>query len=403
MNKNHLPYPTIRLKAGKEHSLKRYHPWVFSGALDGGDAGISEGDTVQVTDHKGNFLGIGHSQMGSIAVRIINFKPTLIDQDFWVEKLTQALQLRRGLNLGLPAKNQTNAYRLCFAEGDGLPGLIIDIFEKTAILQTYTLGMHLAKAEIVAALQTVYQQELNTIYDKSAETMAKNFDLAIENQFLLGTQVSAQISENGHQFNIDWIKGQKTGFFIDQRENRELIQRYSHNRRVLNTFCYSGGFSVYAAAGGANCVHSIDISQGAIELCKNNLSLNGYNPDSEQYKCIAIDTFDHLKTSGEMYDLIVLDPPAFAKSRKVSHNAVVAYKRLNYEAMKHLAPGGLLFTFSCSQVINRELFNHTIHSAAIDAGRTVRVLHQLGQAPDHPINIFNPEGEYLKGLVLSVY
>ena len=395
-----LNYPKVVLKKGKEQSLKRFHPWVFSGAIQFVEPEAQDGDVVQVQDAQHHFLGVGHLQSGSIAVRILSFQPELIDHNFWLLKLKNALDLRK--SFGFNSNANTNVYRLCFAEGDGLPGINIDVFENVAILQSYTMGMHLAKGELVNALVELYNGQLQAVYDKSAETMSRSSAWQINNEFLFGTSTAKIVKENGHFFNIDWVKGQKTVFFIDQRENRTLLKQFAKGKKVLNTFCYSGGFSVYAAAGGAEKVHSVDVSQAAIDLCKDNLLINGFDAAEERYRCIAMDTFEYLKSCAEKYDIIVLDPPAFAKSRKVSHNAIMGYRRLNSEAIKSIQPGGFLFTYSCSQVINRDLFNSAVTAAAIDVGRNVRIIAEMGQAIDHPVSIFNPEGEYLKGLLLAV-
>ena len=397
----------VTLHNGKDHSLKRFHPWVFSGAIkkislppdyEGED--VNEGDVVEVYSAQDEFLGMGHYQIGSIAIRMFSYVPVNPDYLFWKEKLQKAYNFRTQLNLTNNAA--TNCYRLFFGEGDGLPGLVIDYYNGTAVFQSHSIGMHLIKPLLVDALREIYGERLVAVYDKSEETMPKQAPVKAPNGYLWRKDetVTAQTiaQENNHKFFVDWEGGQKTGFFLDQRENRELLGHYSKDKVVLNTFCYTGGFSVYAANEGAKEVHSIDISKKAIELTDRNIELNGI----KNHQSFAMDTFEFLKHRENTYDIIVLDPPAFAKHQNVKHNAVMGYKRLNYEAMKQIKPGGLLFTFSCSQVVDKNTFNSTVMAAAIEAGRTVRVLHHLSQPPDHAVNIFHPEGEYLKGLVVHV-
>lgn len=390
----------ITLNKGKEHSLLRFHPWVFSGAIKKIDGEVKEGELVEVYSSQNQFLGMGHYQIGSIAVRLFSFKKVNPDYDFWKSKIQSAYNFRKQLNL--VDNSNTNCYRLCFGEGDGLPGFVIDFYNGTAVFQTHSIGMHLLKNEFVNVLQDVMGDSLIAIYDKSEDTMPKQAPIKATNGYLWkknndvkGTTI---VNENGNKFYIDWEGGQKTGFFIDQRENRELLASYSKDKVVLNTFCYSGGFSVYAANAGAKEVHSTDISKKAIELTDKNIELN----DIKNHQSFAVDTFDFLKHKENIYDIIVLDPPAFAKHQNVKHNAVMGYKRLNYEAIKQIKSGGLLFTFSCSQVVDKNTFNSTVMAAAIEAGRSVRVLHHLSQPADHCFNIFHPEGEYLKGLVVQV-
>jgi len=387
------------LNSGKEHSLLRFHPWVFSGAIKKMTGEVEEGDVVEVFSSQNQFLGMGHCQIGSIAVRMFSFKEVVPDFEFWKSKLQAAYNFRTQLNLtNNPA---TNCYRLCFGEGDGLPGFIIDYYNGTAVFQSHSIGLHLIKHEFVKALQEIYGDRLNAVYDKSEETMPKQASVEVANGYLWKRE-NATIEnialENNHQFYVDWEGGQKTGFFLDQRENRELLAHYSKDKVVLNTFCYTGGFSVYAAKAGAKEVHSTDISKKAIEQTERNIELN----DIKNHTSFAIDTFEFLKNRENTYDIIVLDPPAFAKHQNVKHNAIMGYKRLNYEAIKQIKPGGLLFTFSCSQVVDKNTFNSTVMAAAIEAGRTVRVLHHLSQPADHAPSIFHPEGEYLKGLVVQV-
>lgn len=390
----------ITLNKGKEHSLLRFHPWVFSGAIKKIDGEVKEGELVEVYSSQNQFLGMGHYQIGSIAVRLFSFKKVNPDYDFWKSKIQSAYDFRKQLKL--VDNNSTNCYRLCFGEGDGLPGFVIDFYNGTAVFQTHSIGMHLLKNEFVNVLQEVMGDSLIAVYDKSEDTMPKQAPIKSTNGYLWkknnNIEATTIVNENGNKFFIDWEGGQKTGFFIDQRENRELLASYSKEKVVLNTFCYSGGFSVYAANAGAKEVHSTDISKKAIELTEKNIELNGI----KNHESYAIDTFDFLKHKENIYDIIVLDPPAFAKHQNVKHNAVMGYKRLNYEAIKQIKSGGLLFTFSCSQVVDKNTFNSTVMAAAIEAGRNVRVLHHLSQPADHCVNIFHPEGEYLKGLVIQV-
>jgi 23S rRNA (cytosine1962-C5)-methyltransferase len=388
----------VTLKPGKDTSLRRFHPWVFSGAIDQIHAEVQEGDLVEVFDSNDNYIGTGHCQIGSIAIRVFAFKNEKIDFGFWKSKLQQAVDFRK--HIGLIGNPNTNVYRLFYAEGDGLPGLIIDYYNGTAVLQTHSIGMHLVKDQITKALKEIYGDELKAVYDKSEETMPKQSDVQASNGYLFGALHSNEVIENGHKFFVDWEGGQKTGFFIDQRENRELLAKYSKGKSVLNTFCYTGGFSVYAAKAGASFVHSVDSSKKAIELTERNIQLNGIAENTHQ--SFAMDVFDFLKGRDNTYDIIVLDPPAFAKHRDTKHNAIMGYRRLNAEAIKQIKPGGILFTFSCSQVVDRYSFNSTVMAAAIDTKRNVRILHHLSQPADHPVNIFHPEGEYLKGLVVYV-
>jgi 23S rRNA (cytosine1962-C5)-methyltransferase len=389
----------VILNSGKDHSLKRFHPWVFSGAIKKITGEVKEGDIVEVHSSQHELLGMGHFQIGSIAVRMFSFTQVVPDFQFWKSKIQAAYDFRKQLNLtNNPA---TNCYRLCFGEGDGLPGFIIDFYNGTAVFQTHSIGVHLIKEQFVKALQEVMGDSLKAVYDKSEETMPKNAPIKAPNGYLWkkeGATIETIALENGHRFYVDWEGGQKTGFFLDQRENRELLGYYSKDKVVLNTFCYSGGFSVYAAKGGAKQVHSTDISKKAIDLTDQNIELNAI----KNHESFAVDTFEFLKHKENTYDIVVLDPPAFAKHQNVKHNAIMGYKRLNYEAMKQIKPGGFLFTFSCSQVVDKNTFNSTVMAAAIEAGRTVRVLHHLSQPPDHCVNIFHPEGEYLKGLVVHV-
>jgi 23S rRNA (cytosine1962-C5)-methyltransferase len=392
---------TIVLSRGKERSLERKHPWLFSGAInriisDTGEA-PEVGELVEIIDSKNNFVAQGHFSDGTIAVRIISFQQEPINQEFWNNKILSAHNLRKSLDLTDSAS--TNMYRLMHAEGDGIPGLIIDFYNGTAVIQAHSIGIYNAIEEISVALQKVYGKSLIAVYNKSAESLAKQTEEIVENDYIYKNGEPSLIGlEYDNQFNLDWINGQKTGFFLDQRENRELLGSYSKNKKVLNTFCYSGGFSVYALKAGAKEVHSVDSSKNAIELCDKNIAINKY----ENHQSFTSDTLDYLKENSIDYDVIILDPPAYAKNQKAKHNAIQGYKRLNLMALKQIKPGGILFTFSCSQVINRKLFYDTIVAAAIEAGRNIRVLNHLSQPADHPINIYHPEGEYLKGLVLYV-
>jgi 23S rRNA (cytosine1962-C5)-methyltransferase len=388
----------IILKKGKEISVRRLHPWIFSGAIQQLEGNVVDGAWVEVTDAKGNTLGFGHYQNGSIAVRLLSFDTSPPSESFWPLKIMHALRLRKGS--GLPSE-LTNAFRLIHGEGDGLPGLIIDYYDGVAVMQAHSSGMHNDRQVIAQAIKEVFQGEVKAIYYKSHGTLPGKLRDNTNDQYLLGMGVIPHIVlEYGNKFYIDWEEGQKTGFFLDQRENRKLLSQFSKGRKVLNTFCYTGGFSVYALNAGASLVHSVDASQKAIDLTIKNLELNGFN--THIHRCIAEDTFDFLKDKKDEYDVMVLDPPAFAKHRDARHQAVKGYQRLNSEAMEKIRPGGVIFTFSCSQVVDRQLFYDTIVSAAIQAGRQIKVLHHLSQPADHPVSIFHPEGEYLKGLVLYV-
>jgi 23S rRNA (cytosine1962-C5)-methyltransferase len=396
-----MDIPCIVLNKGKEKSIQRFHPWVFSGAINRivnePPQMPEDGDLVKVVDYKNEFLGLGHFQDTTIAVRVISFKEVAIDQEFWNSKIQAAFDVRK--NLSLTNNKATNMYRLVHAEGDGLPGLIIDFYNGTAVIQIHAVGIYNNIDNITEALKTTYKKKLTAIYNKSAESMAKQSDLIIENGYLYENgKVNTVGLETNCQYDIDWINGQKTGFFIDQRENRKLLGEFSIGKKVLNTFCYSGGFSISALKAGAKEVHSVDSSQKAIELTNANVKLNGL----ENHQSFTSDTLDYLKENTIDYDVIVLDPPAYAKHQKSKHNAIQGYKRLNEMALKQIKPGGVLFTFSCSQVIHRKMFYDTITAAAIEVGRNIRVLHHLSQPADHPVNIFHPEGEYLKGLVLYV-
>lgn len=391
-------YKTITLCKGKDQSLKRFHPWIFSGAVAGMDSGITEGDIVRVTDHRGKYLATGHFQIGSIAVRVLSFTDTEIDGDFWFARLEKALRVRQACNIIRP---DNDTYRLVHGEGDNLPGLVIDIYANAAIIQAHSVGMHMHREEIARQLLRLYGGKLACIYYKSETTLPYKAGLSDETGFLHGKAADITATENGLRFRIDWLKGQKTGFFIDQRDNRSLIERYSCGKRVLNLFCYTGGFSVYALRGGASAVHSVDSSERAVEMAGLNIAANF--PEAANHKAIAADAFRYLNDmdSGS-YDLIVLDPPAFAKHKDALRNAIKGYTRLNAKAMQKIAPGGILFTFSCSQAVSKDQFRLAVFTAAAQSRRSVRILHQLHQPADHPVNIYHPEGEYLKGLVLHV-
>ena len=390
-------YKTIKLRNGKDQSLKRFHPWIFSGAIARMDNGIAEGDIVRVVDSKEEFLAIGHYQIGSIAVRVLSFTDIEINDSFWFSRLDKALQARRVCNIIRP---DNNTYRLVHGEGDRLPGLIIDIYDNAAIIQAHSVGMHMQRKDIARQLRTLYGDKLTCIYYKSETTLPYKADLSEESGFLYGKASDVVATENGLKFYIDWLKGQKTGFFIDQRDNRSLIEKYSQGKKVLNMFCYTGGFSVYALRGGASMVHSVDSSERAIEMTNRNITLNF--PDATNHEAYATDAFSYLKDMDNSYDLIVLDPPAFAKHKDALRNALKGYTRLNAKAMQKIKPGGILFTFSCSQAVNKDQFRLAVFTAAAQSHRFVRVLHQLHQPTDHPINIYHPEGEYLKGLVLYI-
>lgn len=399
-------YKTIRLKRGKEESLLRYHPWVFSGAIAHADDGLDDGETVRVLTSTGDFIAVGHYQGGSIAVRVLSFDDRAIDAAFWQERLASALLMRQ--RTGIADNPENNTYRLVHGEGDLLPGLVIDCYGETAVMQAHSVGMHLARHAVAEALTEVMGERLTSIYYKSETTLpfkAQQGDEpmaedGVRNGFIFGHTDTDTAVENGLQFHVDWLRGQKTGFFVDQRDNRSLLERYARGRSVLNMFCYTGGFSVYAMRGGAKCVHSVDSSQKAIELTRANVALNF--PGDARHEAFCDDAFHFLDHEGGKYDLIILDPPAFAKHRAALHNALKGYTRLNKTAFERIQKGGILFTFSCSQVVTKDNFRNAVFTAAAQAGRRVRILHQLHQPADHPINIYHPEGEYLKGLVLYV-
>lgn len=389
---------TLFLRRGKSESLKRFHPWVFSGAIAGANGKLNEGDVVRIVSNENELMGYGHYQIGSIAVRMLTFREEKIDHAFWVTRLSEALRLRKALQLTGRADN--NIYRLVHGEGDRLPGLVIDVYGKTAVMQAHSVGMHISREQIADALIEASEGLIENVYYKSETTLPFKADLHQENGFLRGHDEGNVAVENGLKFHIDWLRGQKTGFFVDQRENRSLLEHYAKGRNVLNMFCYTGGFSVYAMRGGANLVHSVDSSAKAIDLTRANAEMNF--PGDARHETFAEDAFKFLEQAGSNYDLIVLDPPAFAKHKDALPRALKGYTRLNAIAFRKIKPGGIVFTFSCSQAVNKDQFRLAVFTAAAQSGRHVRILHQLHQPADHPINIYHPEGEYLKGLVLEV-
>lgn len=405
-------YKSVYLKKGKEESLRRFHPWVFSGAIARMDDGLEEGDVVCVIGFDGSFLGVGHVQVGSIAVRILSFHDVAIDDDFWQSRLAAAWQVRRSIGIYRTeevsfggehfSQGVNTTYRLVHGEGDNLPGLVIDCYGKTAVMQAHSVGMHVSRMAIAKALKEVMGDRLEHVYYKSETTLPFKANLGQENEFILGGPTDEDLTtENGLRFHVDWLRGQKTGFFVDQRENRALLEHYAKGRTVLNMFCYTGGFSVYAMRGGASQVHSVDSSAKAVELTNANVALN-FPPEDHRHEAFCEDAFKYLDSHDDKYDLIILDPPAFAKHRGALRNALKGYTRLNVKGFQRIRKGGILFTFSCSQVVSKEHFRQAVFTAAAQAGRKVRILHQLHQPADHPINIYHPEGEYLKGLVLYV-
>lgn len=390
-------YKTLTLKRGKEDSLDRFHPWVFSGALVQPLPDLEEGEVVRVVASDGRLIGVGHYQIGSIAVRMLDFGDTVIDRDFFMSRLSQALELRRALGLERP---DNTAFRLVHGEGDFLSGLIVDVYGPTAVVQAHSPGMHYHRDTIAQCLVEL-DNDIHNVYYKSETTLPYKARLDPVNQYILGDYAGDVAIENGLKFHVDWLKGQKTGFFVDQRDNRSLVEKFSPGRRVLNMFCYTGGFSVYALRGGALSVDSVDSSAKAVTLTDANVALNF--GDTAPHRSHAEDAFKYLDAMAPgAHDLIILDPPAFAKHRSALHNALRGYQRLNAKAFEKIAPGGILFTFSCSQAVSREQFRLAVFSAAAQSRRRVRILHQLSQPADHPINIYHPEGEYLKGLILYV-
>ena len=397
-------YKTVHLKKGKEESLGRFHPWVFSGAIHHIDGRPEEGDVVRVVSADGKFLAVGHIQIGSIAVRVLSFDDITIDRSFWKQRLSAAYGVRKSIFPQWTNDNGklTNAFRLIHGEGDGLPGLVIDVYDRTAVMQAHSVGMHVSRHEIADALSEVMEGVIDNIYYKSENTLAYKASEDGGNGFLKGGLSTASdiATENGLKFHVDWLGGQKTGFFVDQRENRALLEHYAQGRKVLNMFCYTGGFSFYAMRGGAELVHSVDSSSRAIDITRANVELNF--PGDARHEAYAEDAFKYLDRMGDQYDLIILDPPAFAKHKDALRNALMGYRKLNAKAFEKIRPGGILFTFSCSQVVTKDNFRTAVFTAAAMSGRRVRILHQLTQPADHPVSIYHPEGEYLKGLVLYV-
>jgi 23S rRNA (cytosine1962-C5)-methyltransferase len=390
-----MTYPILHIRKGKEQSLMRRHPWVFSGAIESSTESLKDGDLVCLMTRKDQFLGIGHFQHATISVRILSFDYEEIDQAFFDRKIKKAVDSR--INIGLLSK-QNNIFRVCHGEGDELPGLVIDFYNGVAVIQCHSIGMYFSVEMIANALKNAFGKKLTAVYSKSTDTLPKRTD--VTDAYLFGSCETPHVAlENGVKYNIDWITGQKTGFFIDQRVNRRILGEYSKGKKVLNTFCYSGGFSLQALNHGASLVHSLDSSKKAIALTDDNIILNNY---TEKHLSICADAMDYMKDLQEDYDIIVLDPPAFAKHREKRHQAIQGYKRLNAHAIRQIKPGGIIFTFSCSQVIDKALFTNTIIAAAIESGRNVRILEQIHQPADHPIHAFHPEGEYLKGLIIQV-
>ena len=391
-------YKSIYLKKGKEESLNRFHPWIFSGAIHHMDDNIEEGEFVNIFTASNEFIAVGHYQIGSIAIRVLTFSKVEISYDFWCDRLSSALKMRQ--NVGIANNNVNNTYRLVHGEGDYLPGLVIDCYGETAVMQAHSVGMHVCREDICRALIKVMGERIKHVYYKSETTLPFKAELGQENGFMYGETDNDIAIENGLKFHVDWLRGQKTGFFVDQRENRNLLEHYAKGKSVLNMFCYTGGFSVYAMRGQAKLVHSVDSSAKAVELTNRNIALNF--PDDLRHEAFCEDAFKYLDNNDNKYDLIILDPPAFAKHRAALRNALKGYTRLNVKGLQRIKHGGILFTFSCSQVVSKEHFRNAVFTAAAQAGRKVRILHQLHQPADHPINIYHPEGEYLKGLVLYV-
>ena len=393
-----MKYPNIILKSGKDVSMRRLHPWIFSGAIKKIDGNVKEGDLVKVFDNKDEFLGIGHYQIGSIAVRVLSFTEDDITADFWKSRIVSAWKLRIGQ--GLLKEGHNNVFRLIHAEGDGLPGLIADYYDGNIVVQMHSVGMYLQKDIILESLKEVLGSHIKSVYEKSENTLPFKADINPKDGYLFGKADIDFVTEYGNKFYIDWKGGQKTGFFVDQRENRSLLEKYSEGKDVLNMFGFTGGFSVYAMRGGANLVHTVDSSAPAIEMTNKNIALNF--GDDKRHEGFCVDAFSFLDDIKDKYDLIILDPPAFAKHNSALHNALQGYKRLNGKAISQIRKGGIIFTFSCSQVVTKENFRKSVFAAAVNTGRNVRILHQMSQPPDHPVNIYHPESEYLKGLVLYV-
>lgn len=393
-----MNYPVITLRRGKEESLRRFHPWVFSGAIASAPENLEEGDIVEVRSSDGTPLGVGHYQIGSIAVRMLSDEIIEINREYYFNRLNNALRLRKALDL---LRDDNNAFRLVHGEGDFLPGLIVDVYGQTAVVQAHSVGMHYARDIIAECLVSLPGASLRNVYYKSETTLPYKASLDPQNDYIIGSYDTDIAVENGLKFRVDWLKGQKTGFFVDQRDNRSLLRHFARGRRVLNMFCYTGGFSVYALSGGAALVHSVDSSAKAVSLTRDNVRLNF--GDDAPHEAFAEDAFKYLAEMKDgAYDLVVLDPPAFAKHRGAIKNALRGYQRLNARAMEKMPEGSILFTFSCSQAVSKEQFRLAVFSAAAQVGRRVRILHQLTQPADHPINIYHPEGEYLKGLILYI-
>ena len=388
----------VILKRGKEESLQRFHPWIFSGAIQRIEGKPEEGDVVTVYTNDRQFIARGHVQVGSIAVRVLTFKDEPVDRQFWEKRIATAYDLRE--RTGISSRQDNSTYRLVHGEGDNLPGLIIDIYGDTAVMQAHSVGMHVNRMDIAEAVKKCLGDKIKNIYYKSDTTLPYKADINKDNGYIMGGNASNISTEYGLKFHIDWLRGQKTGFFVDQRENRALLEKYAKGRKLLNMFCYTGGFSIYALRGGAEIVHSVDSSSKAIDLTNANAELNF--PGDTRHTAYAEDAFDFLDRMGNNYNLIILDPPAFAKHRDSLRNALIGYRRLNAKAIEKIQPGGILFTFSCSQVVSKENFRTAVFTAAAMAKRNVRILHQLTQPADHPVSIYHPEGEYLKGLVLYV-
>lgn len=391
-------YKSIYLKKGKEESLNRFHPWIFSGAIRHMDEGIEEGEIVNVYTYSNDFIAVGHYQIGSITVRVLSFSNIEINHDYWCKRLEAAFKMRQ--SIGIADSLENNTYRLVHGEGDFLPGLVIDCYGETAVMQAHSVGMHVCREDICRALIEVMGSRIKYVYYKSETTLPYKAELGQENGFIYGKTENDVALENGLKFHVDWLRGQKTGFFVDQRENRSLLEHYAKGKSVLNMFCYTGGFSVYAMRGQAKLVHSVDSSAKAVELTNRNIELNF--PGDTRHEAFCEDAFKYLANHDDKYDLIVLDPPAFAKHRSALRKALSGYTRLNMNGLQHIKHGGILFTFSCSQVVSKDNFRNAVFAAAVQVGRKVRILHQIHQPADHPINIYHPEGEYLKGLVLYV-
>ena len=391
-------YKSIYLKKGKEESLNRFHPWIFSGAIRHMDDGIEEGEIVNVYTYSNDFIAVGHYQIGSITVRVLSFSNIEINHDYWCKRLEAAFKMRQ--SIGIADSLENNTYRLVHGEGDFLPGLVIDCYGETAVMQAHSVGMHVCREDICRALIEVMGSRIKYVYYKSETTLPYKAELGQENGFIYGKTENDVALENGLKFHVDWLRGQKTGFFVDQRENRSLLEHYAKGKSVLNMFCYTGGFSVYAMRGQAKLVHSVDSSAKAVELTNRNIELNF--PGDTRHEAFCEDAFKYLANHDDKYDLIILDPPAFAKHRSALRKALSGYTRLNMNGLQHIKHGGILFTFSCSQVVSKDNFRNAVFAAAVQVGRKVRILHQIHQPADHPINIYHPEGEYLKGLVLYV-